>query len=189
VLDAAQRLGRLEQLGRLVRQHAAELIPTAPPEALVFVNVHASELADPQLVDPNAPLSRYAERVVLEITERAPLDSVRDARRRVAALRDLGYRIAVDDLGAGYSGLGTFAQLEPEFVKLDMDLLRDVHVTPTKQKVIRSLAALAREMGMLVVAEGVERREERDTLIELGCELLQGFFFARPERGFSLPPL
>ncbi|HVJ19417.1 MAG TPA: EAL domain-containing response regulator [Polyangiaceae bacterium] len=189
ILDAAQRLGRLEQLGRYVRERAAALIPSAPPEALVFVNVHASELGDPLLVDPNAPLSRYAERVVLEITERAPLDSVRDARRRIAALRDLGYRIAVDDLGAGYSGLGTFAQLEPEFVKLDMDLLRDVHVTPTKQKVIRSLASLAREMGMLVVAEGVERREERDTLIELGCELLQGFLFARPERGFSLPPL
>lgn len=189
LLDAAQRLGRIEQLGRYVRERAAELIPTAPPDALVFVNVHASELGDPLLVDPSSPLSRHAERVVLEITERAPLDSVRDARRRVAALRDLGYRIAVDDLGAGYSGLGTFAQLEPEFVKLDMDLLRDVHVTPTKQKVIRSLAALAREMGMLVVAEGVERREERDTLIELGCELLQGFFFARPERGFSLPPL
>jgi len=189
LLDAAQRLGRVEELGRYVRDLAAELIPSAPSDTLVFVNVHASELNDPFLVDSSAPLSRHAERVVLEITERAPLDSVRDARRRIAALRDLGYRIAVDDLGAGYSGLGTFAQLEPEFVKLDMDLLRDVHVTPTKQKVIRSLAALAREMGMLVVAEGVERREERDTLIDLGCELLQGFYFARPERGFSLPPL
>ncbi len=189
LLDAAQRLGRIEELGRYVREHAAEHMLVAPPEVLVFVNVHASELADPMLVDPNSPLSRHAERVVLEITERAPLDSVRDARRRIASLRDLGYRIAVDDLGAGYSGLGTFAQLEPEFVKLDMDLLRDVHVQPTKQKVIRSLASLAREMGMLVVAEGVERREERDTLIELGCELLQGFLFARPERGFSMPPL
>ncbi len=189
LLDAAQRLGRIEELGRYVRGHAAERIPLAPPDTLVFVNVHATELADPLLSDPNSPLSRHAERVVLEITERAPLDSVRDARRRVATLRDLGYRIAVDDLGAGYSGLGTFAQLEPEFVKLDMDLLRDVHVQPTKQKVIRSLASLAREMGMLVVAEGVERREERDTLIDLGCELLQGFLFARPERGFSIPPL
>jgi EAL domain-containing protein (putative c-di-GMP-specific phosphodiesterase class I)/ActR/RegA family two-component response regulator len=189
LLDAAQRLGRIEELGRYVREHASEMIPTAPIDALVFVNVHATELTDPMLVDPSSPLSRHAERVVLEITERAPLGSVPDARRRIAALRDLGYRIAVDDLGAGYSGLGSFAQLEPEFVKLDMGLLRDVHVTPTKQKVIRSLASLAREMGMLVVAEGVERREERDTLIELGCELLQGFFFARPERGFSLPPL
>jgi EAL domain-containing protein (putative c-di-GMP-specific phosphodiesterase class I) len=189
LLDAALQLGRIEQLGRSVRELAAETIPTAPPDVLVFVNLHATELSDPLLVDPNSPLSRHAERVVLEITERAPLGSVRDARRRVAALRELGYRIAVDDLGAGYSGLGTFAQLEPEFVKFDMDLVRDVHVTPTKQKVIRSLAALAREMGMLVVAEGVERREERDVLIELGCELLQGFLFARPERGFSIPPL
>jgi EAL domain-containing protein (putative c-di-GMP-specific phosphodiesterase class I)/CheY-like chemotaxis protein len=189
VLDLAQRLDRIEELGRYVRSSAAQAIELAPPEAVLFVNLHATELNDPVLVDPSSPLSRHADRVVLEITERAPLDSVRDVRRRVAMLRDMGYRIAVDDLGAGYSGLGTFALLEPEFVKLDMGLLRDIHVQPTKQKVIRSLSSLARDMGMLVVAEGVERREERDTLIELGCELLQGFLFARPERGFSLPPL
>jgi EAL domain-containing protein (putative c-di-GMP-specific phosphodiesterase class I) len=189
VLDLAQKLDRIEELGRAVRSAAAQAIGLAPADAVLFVNLHATELNDPVLVDPCSPLSRHAERVVLEITERAPLDSVRDVRRRVGMLRDMGYRIAVDDLGAGYSGLGTFALLEPEFVKLDMGLLRDVHVQPTKQKVIRSLSALARDMGMLVVAEGVERREERDTLIELGCELLQGFLFARPERGFSLPPL
>ncbi len=189
VLDLAQKLDRIEELGRAVRKSAAQSIEQAPPDTVLFVNLHATELNDPVLVDPSSPLSRHAERVVLEITERAPLDSVRDVRRRVGMLRDMGYRIAVDDLGAGYSGLGTFALLEPEFVKLDMGLLRDVHVQPTKQKVIRSLSALARDMGMLVVAEGVERREERDTLIELGCELLQGFLFARPERGFSLPPL
>lgn len=189
VIDLAQKLDRIEELGRAVRSSAAQAVELAPPDTLLFVNLHATELNDPVLIDPESPLSRHADRVVLEITERAPLDSVRDVRRRVALLRDMGYRIAVDDLGAGYSGLGTFALLEPEFVKLDMGLLRDIHVQPTKQKVIRSLSSLARDMGMLVVAEGVERREERDTLIELGCELLQGFLFARPERGFSLPPL
>ncbi|HEX9620844.1 MAG TPA: EAL domain-containing protein, partial [Polyangiaceae bacterium] len=72
----------------------------------------------------------------------------------------------------------------PEIVKLDMSLVRDVHLSSTKQKVIRSMTSLSQDMGMLVVAEGVEIAEERDTLIDLGCNLLQGFFFAKPDRAF-----
>jgi EAL domain-containing protein (putative c-di-GMP-specific phosphodiesterase class I) len=96
----------------------------------------------------------------------------------------VGFRIAVDDLGAGYAGLTSFALLEPEIVKLDMSLVRAVHRSQTKQKVIRSMASLCRDMGMLVVAEGVETVEERDTLLDLGCDLLQGFLLARPGKPF-----
>jgi EAL domain-containing protein (putative c-di-GMP-specific phosphodiesterase class I) len=74
--------------------------------------------------------------------------------------------------------------LEPEFVKLDMSLVRDVHLSPTKQKLIRSMTTLCKEMGMTVVAEGVETREERTTLVDIGCDLLQGFLLARPGRPF-----
>ncbi len=95
-------------------------------------------------------------------------------RSRVAALREMGFRIAVDDLGAGYAGLTSFAQLEPEVVKLDMSLVRDVHISSTKQKVIRSMTSLCRDMGMLVVAEGVETCDERDTLVELGLRSVSG---------------
>jgi EAL domain-containing protein (putative c-di-GMP-specific phosphodiesterase class I) len=87
-------------------------------------------------------------------------------------------------MGAGYAGLTSFALLEPEVVKLDMSLVRDVHQSPTKQKVIRSMTSLCKELGMLVVAEGVETPAERDMLIELDCDLLQGFLFARPGRPF-----
>jgi EAL domain-containing protein (putative c-di-GMP-specific phosphodiesterase class I) len=122
--------------------------------------------------------------VVLEITERSSLDEVKDARRRVAALREMGFRIAVDDLGAGYAGLSSFTLLEPEIVKLDMSLIRDIHITSTKQKVVRSMTALSKDMGMTVVAEGVETQAERDCLVDLGCDLLQGFLFAKPGRAF-----
>ena len=139
-----------------------------------------TDLTDPALSDPESPLSKIAHRVVLEITERSSLDEVRDARRRVAALREMGFRIAVDDLGAGYAGLSSFTLLEPEIVKLDMSLVRDIHVTSTKQKVVRSMTALSKDMGMIVVAEGVETTEERDCLLDLGIDLLQGFLFAKP---------
>lgn len=183
VLDAAERLGRLDALGRIVRERAAREVAEAP-ELRLFVNLHVRDLLDPDLSDPEAALSKIANRVVLEITERSSLEDVRDARMRVAALRELGFRIAVDDMGAGYAGLSSFALLEPDVVKLDMSLIRDVHRSATKRRVIRSMTELSKGMGIEVVAEGVETAEERDVLIELGCELLQGYLFAKPGKPF-----
>ncbi|MEO8978166.1 MAG: EAL domain-containing protein [Polyangiaceae bacterium] len=184
VLDAATRLGRLDSLGRSIRDLAAAPMMNIDTPEMLFVNLHVTDLVDPWLSAPDSPLSKIAHRVVLEITERSSLDEVKDVRARVAALREMGFRIAVDDLGAGYAGLTSFTLLEPEIVKLDMSLVRDVHKNSTKQKVIRSMTALSQDMGMTVVAEGVETIEERDTLVELDCDLLQGFLFAKPGRPF-----
>jgi EAL domain-containing protein (putative c-di-GMP-specific phosphodiesterase class I) len=184
ILDAAERLGRLYDVGRAVRCKASEPMQSVCPPALLFINLHALDLNDEALTSPSAPLTMIAPRVVLEITERASLDPIEDVPSRIAQLRELGFRIAIDDLGAGYSGLMSFTQLEPEFVKLDMSLVRDIHENPLKQKVVRSMTALCKDMGITVVAEGIEVAEERDTIIELGCDLLQGFLLARPGRAF-----
>jgi EAL domain-containing protein (putative c-di-GMP-specific phosphodiesterase class I) len=180
VLDAATRLNRLEELGRLIRGRAAGPMIAAPLAGKLFVNLHVTDLLDPLLASPDSPLAEISTRVVLEITERSSLDEVRDVRARVALLREMGYSIAVDDLGAGYAGLTSFTMLEPEIVKLDMSLIRDVHQNSTKQKVVRSMTALSKDMGMIVVAEGVECQAERDCLLDLGCDYLQGYLFARP---------
>ncbi|HKQ68522.1 MAG TPA: EAL domain-containing protein [Polyangiaceae bacterium] len=186
VLKAAEKLDRLQDLGRVIRCRAAEAVAKEPDAGALFVNLHPRDLCDDSLADPDAPLCQIASRVVLEITERASLDSVPDAKTRLAALRAVGFRIAIDDLGAGYAGLTSFATLEPEFVKLDMSLVRDVHQFPTKQKLIRSMTSLARDMGMMVVAEGIEAPEERDVLVDLGCDLLQGYLLAKPGKAFPL---
>jgi EAL domain-containing protein (putative c-di-GMP-specific phosphodiesterase class I) len=185
VVEAAERLGRLAELGQTTRARAAEAISTIPTAAL-FVNLHPRDLFDPDLLDPAAALTQLANRVVLEITERASLETNDALKQRIVALRALGYRIAIDDLGAGYSGLTSFALLEPELIKFDMSLVRDVHGNRTKQRLIRSMTRLAKELGILTVAEGVELREERDCLIELGCDLLQGYLLARPAKDFPL---
>lgn len=104
--------------------------------------------------------------------------------RRVGRLRRQGFRVAVDDLGAGYAGLSSFALLEPEIVKLDASLLRDIDQSPVKQKLLASMTALCKDMGFLVVAEGIETPAERDCVVTLGCDLLQGYLFARPGRPF-----
>jgi EAL domain-containing protein (putative c-di-GMP-specific phosphodiesterase class I) len=184
ILDAAERLDRVHELGRVIRAAAVVPLHAADPDAMLFVNLHARDLLDETLFSPDSPLSYLADRVVLEITERASLDGVDDARSKVARLRKMGFRIAVDDLGAGYAGLTSFATLEPELVKLDMTLVRDIDQSPTKQKLVRSVSGLCKELGMMVVGEGVETRAERDMLIGCGCDLLQGYLFARPDRPF-----
>ncbi len=183
VLDAAERLGQLDQLGRKVRISAP--VPMAGAgEAVLFVNLHPRDLGDEELFDAGSPLGRMASKVVLEITERAAIDEISDVRERLVRLRKLGFRMAVDDLGAGYAGLSCFAALEPEIIKFDMTLVRDIDSNPVKRKVVEQMTTLAHDLKVLVVAEGVETPAERDVLTSIGCDLLQGYLFAKPGKPF-----
>ncbi len=182
VLTAAERLGQVHTLGSIIRERACLPVHESAEHGVLFVNIHPTELLDPALYLPDAPLSLIANRVVLEITERSTLEDIPDIRPRIARLRELGLRIALDDFGAGYAGLGSLAKLEPEILKLDLSLVRDVHLSSTKRKVIRSITSLAKDMGMMVVAEGIETVEERNALAELGCDLLQGYYFGKPNQ-------
>jgi EAL domain-containing protein (putative c-di-GMP-specific phosphodiesterase class I)/CheY-like chemotaxis protein len=188
-VDAAQRLGRTHELGRRVRRCIAERLQELPPSAAVFVNIHPSDILDEELSSPSGALTPYASEVVLEVTERAALEQLPGLSAAVSKLRGLGFRIALDDLGAGYAGLSSFALLEPEVVKVDMSLVRGIHRSPTKQKLFRSFASLCQELGTGIIAEGVEVAEERDCLDGLGGDLYQGYLFARPGRGFPIPRL
>lgn len=182
LFEAAERLARVLDLTRKIRTLAPT--PFEGQSTSLFVNLHVKDLEDDDLYREETALAKMASHVVLEITERNALDQIRDLRARIARLRELGFRIAVDDLGAGYAGLNTFSVLEPDVVKLDMGLVRDVHASPTKQRLVGSMTQLCRDLGMEIVAEGIECVEERDTLIELGCDLFQGFLFARPSEPF-----
>lgn len=183
VLDAAERVQRLWDVGRLVRGNVAKAIEAAPDDRLYFVNLHRSDFDDPAIYDATAPLSRVAARVVFEITERVSLEAMADLGDQAKALRDLGYRLALDDLGAGGAQLDSFVRLEPEFVKLDTELVRDLHQSDAKRTIVGSLVELCHEMGKRVIAEGVEQPAERDALRDLGCDLLQGYLFGEPTRG------
>jgi len=179
LFEAAERLGRVHEVGGVVRDRAAAFLVRAPSLTL-FVNLHALELMDDALLSPSAALSGHARSVVLELTERSSFEHVPNLRARVSLLRRMGYRLAVDDLGAGYAGLNSFAALNPHVVKLDMTLVRGVDSEPVKQRVIGSMATLCKEFGIMVVAEGIETAAERDTVIALGCDLIQGFLLGRP---------
>jgi EAL domain-containing protein (putative c-di-GMP-specific phosphodiesterase class I) len=188
ILDAAERLERVPALGRAVRAQIARTIADAPTtRGLIFVNLHLLDLFDRQIVSPFSPLAKVASRVVLEITERTSLAGQIDLRFRVAELRELGFRIAIDDLGGGHARMGTFTPLDTDFVKLDMSLVRDLDKHPMKQRLVRSIIELCREQDTKVIAEGIETAAEQATLEELGCDLLQGYLIAKPAAPFIDP--
>jgi EAL domain-containing protein (putative c-di-GMP-specific phosphodiesterase class I) len=184
LFSVAERLGRVHEVGRAIRASVARTLAEQPQQGDVFINLHPSDLLDASLFAEDAPLAPWARQIVLEVTERVALDSRSDVPTRVRKLRERGYRIAIDDLGAGYAGLSYFTLLSPDVVKLDIALIRNVQQEAIKQKLVGSLTTLCRELGMRVVAEGIETAAERDTVVALGGVLLQGYLFAKPASPF-----
>lgn len=184
VLDAAERLDQSTQLSRHIRKAVAATAHTFPADTLLFVNILPRDVWDPQLLSAEDDLTPFADRIVLELTERAALRSTPELRQRIDALRETGCRVAIDDLGTGYNSLNVFTVVEPDVVKLDMSLVRGIHTNQVKQRLVESVANLCADLDIDVVAEGIETPEERDVLIDLGCDLLQGYLFARPGRTF-----
>lgn len=185
LLAAAEVLGRTDDVGRAVRRAVAATLAQHPEcvEA-IFVNLHPSELRSDLLCSVTEPLRRSTGRVVLEVTERASLSPGAKLDEDVRRLREAGYRIAIDDLGEGYAGLAWLVQLKPDIAKIDMSLVRDSPRSPLKQEILGSLINVCRRGGITALAEGVETEDEAHLLIDLGCDLLQGYLFAKPGPGF-----
>lgn len=182
-VEAAHAVGLGLELGRGVRRRAAATL-AAHPGATAFVNLHPAELGDPDLRDPSAPLSAHASRVVLEVTERSQLPPPSILGPVLRELRSLGFSLAVDDVGAGYSSLSSVAALQPEFVKLDMSLVRGAQNDPVRQRLIRSLIEACSDLGVQTIAEGVETLLELRCMIELGATHVQGYLLGRPHPEF-----
>jgi EAL domain-containing protein (putative c-di-GMP-specific phosphodiesterase class I) len=120
------------------------------------------------------------DRVILELTEHAPVDDYPALRMALSRWRERGLRLAVDDAGGGYSSFSHIIELSPELIKLDASLVRDVHTSPHRQALVRAVISFAEEMGVKVVAAGVEAEAELGELRRLGVHLAQGFHLGRP---------
>ncbi|MCH2101589.1 MAG: EAL domain-containing protein [Planctomycetes bacterium] len=188
LIQAGEELGRTSEIGRAIRAAALEKLAEVPEHAYLFVNLHFADLDDADLFDADSAFSQQAHRFVLEITERESLEVIANAQDKVQQLRELGFQIAMDDLGAGHNGLAAFAQLAPEVVKLDMRLVRDLDQGERQRDLVRVMHDFCAVRGMHVVAEGVETREELDALMEIGVDLIQGYYIARPHREVIDPP-
>ena len=177
LFEAAVKEEACGHLGRQIREVA---FSTCGDNAL-FVNLHPQELASRWLVKPDDPISFHDRAVYLEITESAAfnhfdlcMDVLKEVGRRTGAL------LVIDDFGAGYSNIERVADLEPAVVKLDLKISRDIHQRKTRQVVVRHMVNMCRELGALVVGEGVETVDELRCLRDLGVGYVQGYLLARP---------
>jgi EAL domain-containing protein (putative c-di-GMP-specific phosphodiesterase class I) len=180
----------LWELSRLCRAKAFEgMRNRLAPNQLLFVNVDPHDFADPQFADEPAFLRDLRStggdglhdprQVVIEITERTAIKDYPALRERLRTFRARGYRFAVDDAGSGYAGLGSIANLEPDFIKLDISLITGIDTNLIKQNLVETMVRYANEQGARVIAEGVERAEELATVRSLGVHLVQGFYVNR----------
>jgi EAL domain-containing protein (putative c-di-GMP-specific phosphodiesterase class I) len=151
------------------------------------VNVHPWDAQEGLLTGPDAPLEPLAKSIVLEIGDRTPQAQIDAFANGVPILRGAGFRVAVDDLGAGGAGLVAFGKLSPDFVKLDGTLISGLDGNEAAAKMTRGMYALCRELGVAVIAEGVETSGERDALARMGADLAQGHVFGEPGATFAPP--
>lgn len=120
------------------------------------------------------------ERIIFEVTEG---ERVHDRAHLVNIFREyrrFGFQTAIDDFGAGYAGLNLLSEYQPDLIKIDMDLVRDIDSSRPRQAIVRAIAAMCGELGIRVLAEGIETRAERDFLAAAGIELMQGYWFGKP---------
>ena len=189
VLSVAERSGQISELGRVLRGLQVARLGEMPESGLLFLNVHPLEFLVDGSIESDPVLRPWASRIVLELTEAAAITDFEHARSRVAALHSAGFRIAVDDLGSGYSSLNSLALLEPDFVKLDMAMVRGIEGGQRAARLIKHILEYCRGEAMRVVCEGIETTQELRVVRDIGVELAQGFLFARPGPAFPTPVL
>lgn len=149
-----------------------------PPKVALAVNASPRAIVSPGF--PGAFLGVRAERVLLEVTEHAPVEDPEALQEAVAHLRDRGMRLAIDDAGAGFSSLGSILRITPDFIKLDISLVRGVEHHEAHRDTASAVARFASDIGAQLVAEGIETRAELLALRGLGVQLGQGFYLACP---------
>lgn len=189
LLSASERVAWRPIMARTIYQRIAAACAELPDGALLFVNVHPWDAQEGLLTGPDAPLEPLAKSIVLEIGDRTPQAQIDTFGTSVPALRSVGFRIAVDDLGAGGAGLVAFGKLVPDFVKLDGSLISGLDGNEGVAKMTRGMYALCRELDVRVIAEGVETAGEVDALAKMGADLAQGHAFGQPAASFAPPRL
>lgn len=120
------------------------------------------------------------QNIIFEFTEVEYIKDTKHLLGIVTEYQRLGFRTAIDDFGAGYAGLNLLAQFQPEIIKIDMDLIRNIDASKPRQVIVKALLRMCEELGVTVLAEGVETRSERDFLVSEGINLMQGYLFCKP---------
>lgn len=181
----AEEVGMLYPLEKVCRKKAITAIGRLDPGQKLFININPRTISDPSFVSGETLhyLELYgfeAGNIVFEITEQTDIKIFPNFSKTLKHYRNQGYQIAVDDVGAGFSSLSTIALIRPDFLKMDMSLVSNIHHDPVKKALMETFVAFAEKIGCIIIAEGIETESELDVLMDLGVHYGQGFLFARP---------
>ncbi|WP_319467041.1 bifunctional diguanylate cyclase/phosphodiesterase [uncultured Pseudodesulfovibrio sp.] len=185
LFETAEQLGRLFALEKLCRESAIQNAGHLSGGQKLFLNIHPKTMADPEFTPGNT--LRLMEKaglkpddIVFEITEQHSLQEFELFYQTLEHYRSQGFKIAVDDAGAGYAGLSTIAQLRPEYIKLDKSLTENIHKDPVKRALVETTVTFANKIGSQIIAEGIETKAQAVCIKDIGVHCGQGYFIARP---------
>jgi len=189
LFGAAEKLNKVWELEFLCRATALERAKLMPPDKMLFINVDPKIIHDERFQKglTREILAKYQidpTNIIFEITEKTSVEDYRNFRRILDNYTSQGYKIAIDDTGSGYSGLRMLAETRPQFIKIDMQLVRDIDKDALKQALIRAFYDFAVAANMKIIAEGIETQDELNTLIDIGVHYGQGYLLQCPAPEF-----
>ena len=189
LFSTAAKFDLVWELEYLCRGAALEKAKELITSKMIFLNVDPSIINDPrfqkgQTQDLLHQFRANAGNVIIEITEKTAIHDYRSFRRILDNYTSQGYKIAIDDTGSGYSGLRTLAATRPNFIKVDMELVRDIDKDTLKQSMMKALYDFSVSTNSKIIAEGIETQEELAALITIGIPYGQGFFLQKPQAEF-----
>lgn len=189
MFKVAEQLGAVWKLEKLCRNKALKAASGKPQNTKLFLNVDGKVLQDEHFIQgftnrKAAKAGVSSSDIVFEITERSDIENYRILQKIMKHYVDQGYEIALDDVGAGYSGLNRVVNTEPNYLKADMELVRNIQNSKAKKAMMALLLHYCDEMGTIMIAEGIEKAEELQCLCELGVHYGQGYFLGMPDRTF-----
>ncbi|WP_423799472.1 EAL domain-containing protein [Neobacillus sp. SAB-20_R2A] len=185
LFSVARQTGTLYALEMLVLEKAFEQIKTAKCRQDIFINCTPLTLGNIRFTrDIKNLLQRFTsispKQITIEITENDSIEGLKNFIYNIKMLRLMGFRIAIDDTGAGYSNLSTISEIMPDIIKIDRSLIQNIDKNSLKESMLKGILLVAREAGSLVVAEGIENEDEASVLSRNKVDLAQGYFYAPP---------
>lgn len=186
VFSLAEQADLLFSLDLVARRSAVEYFAAAKLQGKLFINFNPSSIYDPSYCLRSTAAAIYElgltpADIVFEVTETHQSSDLNHLKGILAFYRNAGFKVAMDDIGSGWSGLNLLQKIRPDYVKIDMELVRDVHTDVFKQNIVSSLVNIAKKNGITTVAEGIETEQEARWLIHNNIDLLQGYLFGRPK--------
>lgn len=185
LIEMAQKEEKLWELETIFRKSAIKQASTLGIKSLLFMNVEPNIIHDPKFKEGFTKnyVSEYLlnpEQIIFEITERSAISNYEGFKSTIDHYKNQGYQIAIDDTGAGYSNLSVLSKIKPYYIKIDMEIIRDIHKDTFKQAIVNSFVILSNLTNTRLIAEGIETCEELKTLIQLGVHSGQGFYIGKP---------